>query len=312
MNKIFLIDKPEGITSHDVVDKVRAATGQQKVGHAGTLDPMATGLLIVLVGRGATRKQSEFMGLEKEYIAEVTFGLETDTYDAEGEVVNSVFGGEFLKAKLWDRSLKLSFFPSPPKVLLELKNKNIEETLKEFQGKIEQQVPPYSAVKINGTPLYKYAREGRLDDVELPVREVEIKEIELVEFKPFCPFGHDSSEHSRNELPDECCHSGEGFPKPPIESPCTKRSYPCVKDSSLQNDSTGGAFRSGTQTYEGQDDQLPKAKIRVVCSKGTYIRSLAHDLGQKLGTGAFLSALRRTRIGEYSVEDAVPLSSFSN
>ena len=220
-NNVLLIDKPKGITSHDVVDEVRKLTGEQKVGHAGTLDPMATGLLIVLVGRGATKRQSEFMGLEKEYVAEVTFGLETDTYDADGKTANR----------------------APLPAVRKLKRKDVEKELKSFGGFVEQQVPPYSAVKINGKPLYKYARGGRLDEITLPMREVEIKKLELLEFYPM---------DSRANL-------------------------------------------------------LPKVRLRVVCSKGTYIRSLAHDLGQKLGTGAFLSALRRTRIGQYCVENAVSL-----
>ncbi len=256
-NQILLIDKPKGITSHDVVDEVRCITGERKVGHAGTLDPMATGLLIVLVGRDATKKQREFMGMEKEYIAEITFGLETNTYDAEGELANRV----------------------PLSAVRDLKEENVKDALKRFKGIIDQQVPPYSAVKIDGKPLYKYAREGRLDEVELPTREVKIKEIELL--------GFEKGSHSESsDLSDGEVSPAEG-------------NVPFVGGDS----SVATLFQNDSKILSS----LPKAKIRVVCSKGTYIRSLAHDLGQKLGTGSFLSALRRTKIGEYSIDDTLSL-----
>ena len=230
-DSVLLIDKPKGMTSHDVVDEVRRITGERRVGHAGTLDPMATGLLIVLVGREATRRQAEFMGLEKEYEAEITFGAVSDTYDAEGKTAVSC---------------QLS-------AVGELSRGKVEGALKGFVGAIRQRVPPYAAVKVGGKKLYEYAREGKLNEVRIPTRRVEIKEIELLDFSPV------------------------------------------RKDPSFRK---GRVFPSG---------KLPKAEIRVVCSKGTYIRSLAHDLGQKLGVGAYLSALRRTRIGPYHVGEAVSL-----
>lgn len=209
---IILVDKPKGPTSHDIVDWARREFNTKKVGHAGTLDPLATGVLIILVGRDATKRQSEFMAKEKEYVAEVSFGVETDTYDAEGVVVKKV-----------EKTLQKS---------------EVEAALEEFKGVITQQVPAYSAVKIDGKKLYELARKGKSDQVELPSRRVEIKELEMVSFE-----------------------------------------------------------ERGTKF-----GNLPTATLRVVCSKGTYIRSLAHDLGQRLGCGAFLLNLRRTRIGKFSSE----------
>lgn len=210
MDIILVVNKPKGWTSHDVVNKVRRIYGVKKVGHAGTLDPMATGVLIVLVG-DATKRQKEFMGMEKEYEAEITFGAETDTYDAEGIVAIERSSNQAVKNLTRDK---------------------IKRILGEFEGEIEQTVPPYSAVKVKGKRLYELARKGKIGNVKLPKRKVFIKEIRLLDF---------------------------------------------------------------------QQGNLPKARIRVVCSKGTYIRSLAHDLGQKFGCGAFLSELVRTRVGKFKL-----------
>lgn len=254
-SSVLLIDKPKGMTSHDVVDVVRRVTGERRVGHAGTLDPMATGLLIILVGREATKRQAEFMGLEKEYEAEITFGAVSDTYDGEGRITTAGKASpipqrpNFPAGEEKRQALGISSEPasgeSPAQlpVIGELAVEDIEKILGQFLGVIKQQVPPYAAVKIRGKKLYEYARAGQLDEIKIPVRKVKVKRFELLYFLPV------------------------------------------------------------------QDGGLPKAGVRVVCSKGTYIRSLAHDLGQKLGVGAYLSALRRTRIGPYRIEDAASLNS---
>ncbi len=206
----LLIDKPTDYTSFDVIAVLRKKLNIKKIGHSGTLDPLATGLLIILVGRSETRQQDSFMGMDKEYIAEITFGATSTTYDAEGELSTSALPANITKEQL-------------------------EEVLPQFTGDIEQTVPAYSAIKVNGQRLYKLAREGRVGDIKLPNRVVSIYEIEILS----------------------------------------------VKDAI--------------------------ATIRVHCGKGTYIRSLVHDIGQVLGCGAYLSALRRTKIGDYSVEDALQL-----
>ena len=204
---IVLIDKPLGITSHDVIARLRRKFQTRRIGHAGTLDPLATGLLVVAVGP-ATRFL-QYLPLEpKEYVGTIRFGVETTTQDAEGEVVAEK--------------------PVPADLMFE-----IGEVLPEFKGSIQQLPPLYSAVKKEGKPLYVYARRG--EEVERERRTVFISEAELL-----------------------------------------------------------------TQTGNEVD-------VRVVCSGGTYMRTWAHDLGQRLGCGAHLSALRRTRVGKFAIEDAVTL-----
>lgn len=208
---ILLIDKPLGCTSHDVVNRLRRTFGTKRVGHAGTLDPMATGLLVVAVG-SATRFL-QYLPLEpKEYVGEITFGQTSSTYDAEGELSAPVAVPVDLVAQL--RSLT-----------------------SKFTGLIEQTPPMYSAVKVAGKPLYAYARQGQ--DAERKSRTVHVETIE---------------------------------------------------------------FESVSTTV---------VQTRIVCSGGTYVRTIADDLGRAIGVGAFLSGLRRIRAGEFTVEEAVSLDEAS-
>lgn len=156
---ILLIDKPTGWTSHDVVNKIRRLLKVKKVGHAGTLDPLATGLLVVLVGREFTKRQAEFLKQDKEYECLALLGVETDTYDVDGQVVKS----------------------AETDLVAEITQEQVEEVLEKYRGKILQTVPSFSAVRVKGEKLYEKARRG--DKVELPQREVEIKELELIAFK---------------------------------------------------------------------------------------------------------------------------------
>ncbi|PIR94117.1 tRNA pseudouridine(55) synthase TruB [Candidatus Falkowbacteria bacterium CG10_big_fil_rev_8_21_14_0_10_39_11] len=209
----LLINKPKDWTSFDVVAKLRGITRIKKIGHAGTLDPMATGLLIVAIGREATKQIDTFKAKEKVYEAEIEFGKTSNTYDAEGEVET--------------RRVILSLACAE---LAEASKDKVEITLKDFVGQIEQMPPAFSAKKINGVPAYKLARQGK--PVELKSATVEIKNIEIIDYT------------------------------------------------------------------------WPKLKLEITCGPGTYIRSIAHDLGQKLETGAILTALKRTKIGEYELKNA--------
>lgn len=213
------INKPRGMTSHDVVAAIRRLYPNLKVGHAGTLDPLATGVLLVLVGQ-ATKRQAELMSLEKEYAAQIILGRKSPTDDLEGRLVTTATQAELAKIN---------------KVL-------IKNVLKEFIGEITQTVPAYSAVKVGGKKLYELARRGQLAGVKLPRRKVFIKQIDLLEF-----------------IPADKNKTSSGF---------------------------------------------PRVKLRVVCGRGTYLRSLARDLGEKLGVGAVLAELTRTRIGSCRLEDA--------
>lgn len=162
---VVAINKPVGITSHDVIYRVRKATGIKRVGHAGTLDPLASGVLIVLVGRSATKRQAEFMAQAKQYETEITFGSVSDTMDAEGELT-PVATLEQLGALTRDA---------------------IEATLPQFTGTILQRPPAHSAIKVGGEALYKKARRGEIDNDDIPAREVTIDAITMINFVPSVP-----------------------------------------------------------------------------------------------------------------------------
>jgi tRNA pseudouridine55 synthase len=206
---VLCVDKPLGMTSHDVVNRIRRLAGLRRVGHAGTLDPLATGVLLLCLGR-ATRLIEYMVGHDKVYETTVRLGQTTATYDAEGEVV----------VERPFRHLTLS---------------QIEEALQPFRGDIQQQPPLYSAIKQGGQPLYKLARQGKTEVVR-PFRPVTIHELALLNWEP------------------------------------------------------------------------PHLSLRIGCSSGTYIRSLGYDLGEALGCGGHLSALRRLAVGDFGLETAVPLA----
>lgn len=209
----LLFDKPKGWTSFDVVRKVRNTIGIKKVGHAGTLDPLATGLLILCTGKH-TKTIEQIQGQEKEYEVEFKLGATTPSYDAE-----------FPEENLQDAS--------------HIRAEEIEAAMTTFRGEIEQIPPVFSAVKVNGQRAYKAARKGK--KVELRSRRVHIYAFDQLQ-------------------------AVEGVP--------------------------------ATWT------------ARIRCSKGTYIRSLVHDLGQVLGVGGYIRELRRTRIGDYQVEQAWQIDPF--
>lgn len=201
------IYKPKGLTSHDVVARLRKITKVRQIGHTGTLDPFATGVLPICIGK-ATRL-IEYLDDDKEYLATVQFGKNTTTYDLEGEITAT-----------FDKKVT---------------EEDVKNTLKAFEGEISQIPPIYSAIKVNGKKLYDYARQGQ--DIEIKPRKVTISKIELKEF----------------------------------------------------------------------DKTSQSAKITVACSKGTYIRSIAYDLGAKLGCGGYLTALERTKAGKFQVNTAIKL-----
>ncbi|MEI6598368.1 MAG: tRNA pseudouridine(55) synthase TruB [bacterium] len=201
---ILLVDKPQGITSHDVVDKIRRLYGTRRVGHAGTLDPMATGLLIILVGK-ATKASQYLMSQEKEYIGQATLGTTTDSQDADGEVTET-------------------------KPVPEISEQQIKDILKSMLGDQYQTPPMHSAKKVGGKKLYELARKGI--EIEREPRFIRINLFNL-----------------------------ENWASPNIQ-------------------------------------------FRVQCTKGTYVRTIAFDLGNKLGPGAHLSMLRRTISGSLNVDKA--------
>ncbi|MEA4908061.1 MAG: tRNA pseudouridine(55) synthase TruB [Anaerolineaceae bacterium] len=203
---VLVVDKPVGLTSHDVVQIIRKGTNIRRAGHTGTLDPRASGVLVILIGP-AVRLSEYVSASDKRYQAVVRLGASTDTYDSEGQVMNV----------------------SP----VDITEEQFESALNKFVGEIEQVPPPYSAVKVKGRKAYEMARDG--EDVDLQPRVIHVYSLELLEWAP------------------------------------------------------------------------PEAVIDVYCSSGTYVRSLAHDLGKELGCGAHLVGLRRTKSGRFTLRDAVPL-----
>ena len=209
-NGFLLINKPSGPTSHDIINKLRRLTDIKKIGHAGTLDPFASGLLICAVGREATKDIDKFVKLDKEYIATLHLGAVTDSYDRTGKIIAASAEG----------------YVAPKKEI-------VEKVVSEFIGPQLQTPPMFSAKKINGKKMYELARAG--------------KEVE--------------------------------------RQPCAITIY----------------------SMEILSYAWPRLKIKVKCSTGTYIRTIAYDLGERLGCGAYLEELERTKIGEYSVEQAIRL-----
>lgn len=210
-NEIFLlINKPKDWTSFDVVAKIRNTIRIKKIGHAGTLDPLASGLLILAIGK-ATKKIDSMQAIDKNYIATIKLGNTTKTYDLESEEEN-------------------------PKDISNISVDNVRRVIETFKGVIKQTPPLYSAKKINGQRMYVYARKN--EEVEIPEIEITINHIDILEYHP------------------------------------------------------------------------PFLKLDINCSKGTYIRTIANDVGVKLGCGAYLSELVRDSIGEYKLENAVELDEF--
>ena len=208
---ILLVNKPQGRTSFSLIRALRKLTGIKKIGHAGTLDPFATGVIVVLIGRDYTRISSELLLQDKEYLATVSFGVTTDTYDCDGKVVAS--------------SKKVPTL------------EEVEGVLVKFQGEVEQIPPMYSAKKVQGKKLYEIARQGKV--VERTPAKVRL-------------------------------------------------------------------------TTEMLDYAYPNLSLRVSCSKGTYIRSIAHEMGQLLGCGGYLSKLKRTRSGIFSLDACIDGSLFDS
>lgn len=203
---VFVIDKPVGMTSHDVVQAVRRGTGIRRAGHTGTLDPRASGVLVVLLGPAV--RLSEFVSAsDKRYQATIRLGSRTETYDAESEPIDEM--------------------------PVDIDEDDFVEMIKEFEGEIEQVPPPYSAVKVKGEKAYDLARRG--EEVELEPRLINVHSLDLLEWAP------------------------------------------------------------------------PEVVVDVHCSSGTYVRSLANDIGEKLEIGAHLVGLRRTRSGQFTLRDAVAL-----
>ena len=279
---IIPIDKPYRWTSADVIRKVKYAAirhfGKKnlKVGHAGTLDPLATGVLLVCIGK-ATKLAETLQSHDKEYVAGVTFGATTPSYDLEKEI---------------DR-----FFPYD-----HITSESVAEALPGFIGEQEQIAPLFSAKSVDGVRAYELARrlykasvrgEDALDETArelIRVSKINISELELVEFASGLSIpesglggrGENNPSHSFGAGPSPCGQGGSTVFSPSTQSASSRIN---VTDNSALG--------------------LPRAVIRMACSKGTYVRAFARDLGEKLGSGAHLDSLQRSRSGEFRVENAL-------
>lgn len=213
MNRIIAINKPKGITSHDVVNRIRRITGVKRVGHGGTLDPLASGVLVVAIGREYTKQLDSYVKGKKEYIAEITLGFHSTTDDSEGDKTQ----------------INVDDIPD---------SESVFEVVKSLIGDIQQTPPKYSSIKISGVPAHRRMR--RRENIELEPRQVKIYNIEVL-------------------------------------------------------------------TY-----QYPILKLKVSTGPGVYIRALARDIGEKLSTGGYLSDLIRTKVAEFSIEDALTIEEFES
>jgi tRNA pseudouridine55 synthase len=205
---IVIINKPTGLTSHDIVKQVRKTLGVKKVGHAGTLDPLATGVLIILVGKKATKLADTFITLGKAYRSTLLLGTKTDSADTDGKIV-------------LERPYN------------NVSQEKIKEAFKKYEGEIQQKPPMFSAIKINGKRLYKSARKGI--EVERKARTVHVNRLDVEEIN------------------------------------------------------------------------FPKVKFYMECSKGTYVRQIADDVGEDLGCGACICQLQRTKVGDFTLENAIEI-----
>lgn len=222
----LVINKEKGPTSHGAINSLRRITGIKKIGHAGTLDPLAKGVLLMAVGRDATKKINSYISKEKEYEAVFKLGVVTETHDGEKE--------EHDYLPTWHRFLPQKFsFWLKKRNLANISEIRIEKVLSSFWGKQKQLPPMYSAKKVNGKRLYQLARQGA--KIKRSTHIITISNIELMDFS------------------------------------------------------------------------WPFLTVRIECSSGTYIRSLARDIGRKLGCGAYMSDLTRTRVGEFNIEESIKL-----
>ena len=250
MNGFLNIHKPAGLTSHDVVAKVRRLLGVQRVGHTGTLDPAATGVLPICIGK-ATKVAQFFLETDKEYRVVMRLGEATDTEDATGKVLSR-------------------------RPIASLTHEKIQKTVEGFQGLQSQIAPMYSAVKVGGEPLYKAARQGR--QVERPSRRVIIHRINVLGI----------------EHPDSAAPHG-----PPDIS----------EDQALPVRARGvGASEDITLPHPHGPPHIIDVTFDVTCSKGTYVRTLCADIGEKLGVGGHLLRLERRRSGPFHIDKAIHLS----
>lgn len=268
---VHAVYKHVGITPLQVIDHYRLQFPQykhEKIGYAGRLDPMAEGVLLLLIGDDNKRRR-EFEKLPKEYEFEVLFGIETDSYDVVGKIINTA--SLSLRVPPWRGDEAIYSIQRLPRSLSVARN-DIVRVVPTFIGKQIQVYPPYSSPKVNGKPLFKWAREGKISEIEIPKKNIEIYSFELLS----------NNTISGRELAEESI----------------------AKISRVQ-----GVFRQdeiieGWLEFERKysSAEFPMYSFKISCSSGTYVRSIAHEIGKSIQTGALASSIKRTRIGGYAID----------
>ncbi|MCK6462451.1 MAG: hypothetical protein L6Q29_01365 [Candidatus Pacebacteria bacterium] len=257
--KNFNVYKPVGISPLDAVKILRQKhpeTEKEKVTYAGRLDPLAEGVLILLVG-DAIQQKEKYLKLDKEYEAEILFGFKTDTYDILG-------------------------LPQKIRQPLPMSRFNLDIGLGKFLGKNKMPLPPYSSYKIKGKPLFEWARKGKLKEIKIPEKEIEIYEIKLLELKKV------GSEKLLEKIIKKIKVVQGDFRQEKILSQWQEKILPKI-------------------CYRLKQEGFWVARIKIKCSSGTYVRSIAHKLGQNLKTGAVLLGLKRTKVGKFDIKDSIDI-----
>ncbi len=253
MANTIYIWKPVGFTPLEIVDKFKEKYPEyekETVSYAGRLDPMAEGILILLIGR-ENKNRNKYLDLKKKYESEIVLGISTDTYDSLGLIT--------------DINLK------------DISKGEIEESLENFVGKQKQLYPPYSSKAVNGKPLFWWARQGRVDEIKIPERDIEIYSIKLGELKNI------KAKEMINQIIKQLKNIKGDF----------------------RQDEIIESWKKFERNYKNKD--FLKIKIRVNCSSGTYIRGISDDLGKKLDSVAFAYSIRRTGIGKISEKDCLKI-----
>lgn len=267
MPNILNIYKPKGLSPLQTINLLRKKMPEYKdetIGFAGRLDPLAHGVLLLMVGEETTREKDKYLNLPKEYEFEAVFGVSTDTYDALG-------------------------LPNPKTKSLKVIKNNLDDFrlddlmtfINSKLGKQTQSYPPYSSKTVNGIPLYKWAKEEKLDEIRIPTREIEIYDFKLIETKTI------DAEKLKKEI---------------------FRQINLV-DGDFRQEQIKNEWNTFFANYEGlkTNNQFLTAKLKISCSSGTYVRSLVHDLGNYLGMGAIALDILRTKVGLYVIKNCIRL-----
>ena len=278
-NNIFNIYKPAGISPLDAIKLLKEKYPElkkEKMTYAGRLDPMAEGALLILAGNAIYEKE-RYLKMDKEYEGEILFGFETDTYDALGMPEKIIH---------YRRSMSIV---------------KIRKILKRLEGEISLPLPPYSSYKIKGKPLFQWAREGKLSEIEIPIRKTKINSVKLLSLDKI------SGKNLMKKIEQKINLTKGDFRQKEILNQWQKmlpKSCSSIKTVTFQT-----VKRHEKETLS---HRFSLAKIKISCSSGTYIRSIAHHLGKELKTGGILLNLKRTKVGNFDIKDSEKLDLYKS